>query len=100
MMMITFLTPNIVDSLIWIIPNVISVFVRPYLIRYVHKTHRLHRIRSEAILVNVLLVLVAVGSFLIGQSGLMNDSKRGFHGLRILVCSIGWTLTGMSLELV
>jgi len=46
MMMITFLTPNIIDSLVWIIPNIIAILIRPYLIRYVHKSHKLHRMRS------------------------------------------------------
>ena len=77
--MISFMTPNIVDSLIWIIPNIIAILIRPYLIRYVHKAHKSHRMRSEAFLINFFIILATVGAFMISQSGLMNHSKKGFH---------------------
>lgn len=79
MIMISFLTPNIIDSLIWTIPNIISIFIRPYLIRHVHKVHKTHRVRSEALIMNFFLFLGALGGFIIAQSTLMNDSKKGFH---------------------
>lgn len=79
MIMISFLTPNIIDSMIWIIPNIISILIRPYLIRYVHKVHKTHRTRSEALLLNFFLFLGAFGALVIAQSTLMNESKKGFH---------------------
>lgn len=36
-LMISLETPNIIDSFIWITPNIIAILLRPALIAYVHK---------------------------------------------------------------
>lgn len=108
MIMISFLTPNMIDALIWTVPNVVSILIRPYLVRYVHTVHKSYRVRNQALMVNFFLLVGAIGALVIAQSTLMNNSKKGFHvsffvqlfqALRIFVCSIGWTLTGTSFEM-
>lgn len=79
MIMISFLTPNIVDALIWTVPNILSIFIRPYLVRYVHAVHKSYRVRNEALMVNFFLLVGAIGALVIAQSTLMNNSKKGFH---------------------
>lgn len=36
MLMITHGNPDMVDSFVWIVPIIIAIILRPYLIRYVH----------------------------------------------------------------
>lgn len=66
MLMITQNLPNTIDSFIWILPIIIAIFVRPFLVRYVHGiTFRVYR---EISLVSFFLVLGALGCFLVGHS--------------------------------
>lgn len=37
MLMITHKTPDEVDSFIWILPIVIAILIRPYIVRFVHQ---------------------------------------------------------------
>ena len=92
-LMIEFGTPDNVDAFIWIIPNIISIIIRPYLIHIVHKTHE--REQSELDMIYVFGVLAAGGCALVAISCFINSFV-----LRIVSCTLGWTFMDVGLELV
>jgi hypothetical protein len=69
-LMISFSTPNIVDAFIWIIPNLLSIFLRPYLIRYIHIRALSGRLKiyKELNIATVLLFLAGLGAMLVVKS--------------------------------
>lgn len=66
MLMITHKTPDVVDSFIWILPIVIAIFIRPYIVRYVHQLR--YKVLREINMVSLFLVIGSIGCFLVGES--------------------------------
>lgn len=66
MVMITHGNPDTVDSFVWIVPIIIAIILRPYLIRYIHNIN--YKVYREITLVSVCLVLGAFGCYLVGLS--------------------------------
>lgn len=92
-LMISFGTPNIVDAFIWILPNVLSILLRPYLINMVHIT--VHREQAEVDIISASGLAAALGCGLVGFSCLFESVLW----IRIAACTIGWTLMDLGLEL-
>ena len=81
--MIYFGTPDAIDSFIWIIPNILSIFIRPYFIRFIHR--RKDKLFAEYSLVFLFLICGLSGCILVSLSvipkqavniSMMTDSKN------------------------
>ena len=95
MLMITHGTPDEVDSFVWIVPIVLAVLIRPYIIRYVHQlTYKVYR---EVSMVSLFLVLGAIGCYIVGVSCTITGKSKVFR--KALTCTIGWTLMDIGFEL-
>ena len=72
--MITHKTSDEVDSFVWIIPIILGILIRPYIVRYVHQvTFKVYR---EVSLVSLFMVLGAVGCYIVGLSCDMQGRSR------------------------
>ena len=91
--MISYGTPDAVDSFIWIIPAIVSILIRPYLINMIHLTN--HREQAEVDLISLFSLLAFSGCLLVALS----CSLAGLYG-RMAVCTAGWTLMDWGLEMV
>jgi hypothetical protein len=66
MVMITNKTPNLMDSFVWIVPVVLAIIIRPYIIRYAHH-HHLTLFREIAV-TSLSLIVGAVGCLIVASS--------------------------------
>ena len=74
MLMITHKTSDEVDSFVWIIPIILGILIRPYIVRYVHQvTHKVYR---EVSLVSLFMVLGAIGCYIVGLSCDMQGKSK------------------------
>jgi hypothetical protein len=93
-------TPAWLDSFIWITPIVIAVLLRPYIVRFIHQINL--KVYREINITCIALLVGAMGCFITGYS--CDVEKRGKDSifsrtfLRILICTIGWTLMDVGFE--
>ena len=74
MLMITHKTSDEVDSFVWIIPIILGILIRPYIVRYVHQvTYKVYR---EVSLVSLFMVFGAIGCYIVGLSCDMQGKSR------------------------
>jgi len=66
MLMITYKTPDKVDSFVWIAPIILAILIRPYVIRFVHQLN--FKIYREIAVVSFFMCMGAVGCLIIGLS--------------------------------
>lgn len=64
--MISYETPNLIDSFIWILPNIIAILIRPTIITYVHSV--ISPRQAELALISWFIIGGAAGCFLVGVS--------------------------------
>lgn len=64
--MIVHQTPSYIDSFVWIVPVIIAVLIRPYIIRYVHQIN--FKVYREIHIVSFFLIFAAIGCFIVGFS--------------------------------
>jgi hypothetical protein len=77
MLMITHGNPNTLDSFVWIVPIIIAIFLRPYLVRYIHSIN--YKVYREINLISICLVLGALGCYLVGLSCNLNKKSQVKH---------------------
>ena len=65
-LMIHYATPDVLDAFIWIIPNILTILIKPYLIRHVHR-HSSPR-STEYLIVLFGLLVGALGCVGVGLS--------------------------------
>jgi hypothetical protein len=66
MLMIVHRTPNELDSFVWIVPIIIAILIRPYIVRYIHQIH--YKVYREISIVSFFLLFGALGCFICGWS--------------------------------
>ena len=76
MLMIVHGMTNEVDSFVWIVPIIIAILVRPYIVRYVHQIH--YKVYREIAIVSFFLGVGAIGCFMVGHSCNMTGKKQVF----------------------
>jgi len=66
MVMITHKTPDLIDSFIWIVPIILAVLIRPYIIGFIHNIKL--KVYREINVIILLLIVGGIGCFLVGHS--------------------------------
>ncbi len=66
MLMIIHKTPAWADSFIWILPIVLAVLLRPYLVRFIHGINL--KVYREINVTCIALIFGALGCFIVGFS--------------------------------
>jgi Ni,Fe-hydrogenase I cytochrome b subunit len=81
-------------------PIVLAVLVRTYLVRFIHQISL--KVYREINVTCIALILGAVGCFIVGFSCDVQKKEKGaffsHNFMRILLCSIGWTLMDVGFE--
>lgn len=93
--MISLHTPDIIDSFIWIIPNILSILLRPYLTMFALSDSKKAR-NTELSLIGSMMLVGITGCFLVGASIYLFGGKA----MRIIICTLGWTLMDFGFEMV
>lgn len=96
-LMIHHQTPDLLDSLIWLLPLLASIAMRPALARYVHECQVARH--AELVLIAWGVFGAALGGAIVALSAHL-ASQKIMPELQLWVCAFGWTVSGTCFELV
>lgn len=95
LLMISFGTTYAMDRFIWLIPLILCVILRPYAFNFIARSS-FCKVYLKSKIIAYLNLLSILGVFFIFASSEINEA---YYLKRIIVCTIGWTITGLTLGL-
>ena len=100
--MISFGTTYAMDRFIWLIPLVLCLILRPYAYNFIARSS-FCKVYLKAKIIAFLNLLSIIGVAFIIASSEINEAYyviiSPIQLKRIIVCTIGWTITGLTLGL-